>query len=46
MTIADLVFDPFSQEFFDGAWDTYRRMRDDAPVYYNAELDFTHSPGT
>lgn len=33
-------FDPFSQEFFDGAYDTYRRLRDEAPVYYNAEWDF------
>jgi cytochrome P450 len=33
-------FDPFSQEFFDGAYDTYRRLRDEAPVYYNAKWDF------
>jgi cytochrome P450 len=33
-------FDPFSQEFFDGAYDTYRRLRDEAPVYYNAQWDF------
>ena len=38
---ADSVeFDPFSQEFFDGAYDTYRRLRDEAPVYYNARWDF------
>jgi len=38
---ADSVeFDPFSQEFFDGAYDTYRRLRDEAPVYYNAKWDF------
>ncbi|WP_416584760.1 cytochrome P450 [Mycolicibacterium elephantis] len=33
-------FDPFSQDFFDGAYDTYRRLRDEAPVYYNAKWDF------
>jgi len=37
---AKLVFDPFSQEFFDGAYDTYRRMREEAPVYYSEEYDF------
>ncbi|KUH82953.1 cytochrome P450 [Mycobacterium sp. IS-1556] len=33
-------FDPFSQDFFDGAYDTYRRLRNEAPVYYNAKWDF------
>jgi len=33
-------FDPFSQEFFDGAYDTYRRLRDETPVYYNEQWDF------
>lgn len=40
MTTADLVFDPFSEDFFNGAYDTYRRMRDEAPVYYSDEYDF------
>ena len=40
MTKAKLVFDPFSQDFFNGAYETYRRMRDEAPVYYNDEHDF------
>ncbi|OAN38632.1 cytochrome P450 [Mycolicibacterium iranicum] len=40
MTATDLVFDPFSEEFFNGAWETYRRMRAEAPVYYNPEHDF------
>ncbi len=35
-----IEFDPFSQEFFDGAYATYRRLRDEAPVYYNAKWDF------
>jgi len=33
-------FDPFSEEFFNGAFDTYRRMRDQAPVYYSRKWDF------
>ncbi|MGN6336014.1 cytochrome P450 [Mycobacterium sp.] len=33
-------FDPFSTEFFNGAYDTYRRLRDEAPIYYNAKWDF------
>ena len=33
-------FDPFSEEFFNGAYDTYRPLREEAPVYYNAEWDF------
>ncbi|ADT98565.1 cytochrome P450 [Mycolicibacterium gilvum] len=40
MTATDLVFDPFSEEFFNGPWEIYRRMRSEAPVYYNAEYDF------
>lgn len=33
-------FDPFSQDFFDGAYDTYRRLRNEAPIYYNEKWDF------
>jgi cytochrome P450 len=40
MTTATLVFDPFSDDFFNGPYETYRRMRDEAPVYYNEEYDF------
>jgi cytochrome P450 len=40
MTISKLVFDPFSEEFFNGAWETYRRMQEEAPVYYSEEYDF------
>jgi cytochrome P450 len=36
----DLVFDPFSETFFGDPYPTYKRMRDEAPVYYNPELDF------
>ncbi|WP_068179333.1 cytochrome P450 [Mycobacterium sp. UM_CSW] len=40
MTATELVFDPFSEEFFRDPYPTYRRMREEAPVYYNAEHDF------
>ncbi len=40
MTTSQLVFDPFSEEFFNGPWEIYRRMRAEAPVYYNEEHDF------
>ncbi|MGV0794238.1 cytochrome P450 [Mycolicibacterium sp. XJ1819] len=40
MTTSKVVFDPFSEEFFNGPWEIYRRMRQEAPVYYNEEHDF------
>ena len=40
MTKSKVVFDPFSEEFFNGAWNTYRRMQEEAPVYYSEEYDF------
>jgi cytochrome P450 len=40
MTTSELVFDPFSDEFFNGPWEIYRRLREEAPVYYNEEYDF------
>ena len=40
MTTGEIVFDPFSEDFFNGAYETYRRMRDEQPVYYNADFDF------
>ena len=40
MTDGSIEFDPFSQDFFDGAYDTYRRLRNEAPVYYSAKWDF------
>jgi cytochrome P450 len=33
-------FDPYSEDFFCSPYETYRRMRDEAPVYYNAKYDF------
>jgi cytochrome P450 len=40
MTATQLVFDPFSEEFFADPYPTYHRMREEAPVYYNEEHDF------
>ena len=40
MTTATVVFDPFSEDFFTNPYDTYRRMRAEAPVYYSEEYDF------
>ena len=40
MTTATLVFDPFSEDFFTDPYETYRRMRAEAPVYYSEQYDF------
>jgi cytochrome P450 len=39
-TAAPVHFDPFSEEFYNGPWDIYRRMRDEAPVYYDSKYGF------
>lgn len=40
MTTSQVVFDPFSDDYFNAPYATYRRMRDEAPVYYNPDYDF------
>jgi cytochrome P450 len=35
-----LVFDPFAEEFVRNPHEVFCRLRQEAPVYYNAELDF------
>ncbi|MBI3217215.1 MAG: cytochrome P450 [Mycobacterium sp.] len=40
MTKPQVVFDPFSDEYFNDPYDTYLRMQEDAPVYYSAKHDF------
>ena len=40
VTTSQVVFDPFSDDFFTDPYQTYRRMRDDAPVYYSEQYDF------
>jgi cytochrome P450 len=37
---AKVIFDPFSDDFFNDPYATYRRMRDEAPVYYSETYDF------
>lgn len=37
---APVEFDPYSEDFFDSPYETYRRMRDEAPVYYSEKYDF------
>src|SRR2546430_449498 len=33
-------FDPFSEEFFNDPYELYRRLRDEAPVYYSEKYGF------
>ncbi len=40
MTKPQVVFDPFSDEYFNDPYDIYLRMQDEAPVYYSEEFDF------
>ena len=35
-----LDFDPFSDVFFNDPYPTYRRLRDEAPVFYSEKYDF------
>jgi cytochrome P450 len=35
-----MEFDPYSDAFFDDPYDTYRWMREEAPVYYSDRWDF------
>lgn len=37
---APVEFDPFSAEYFDDPTETYRRLRDEAPVYFNERYGF------
>jgi cytochrome P450 len=39
-TLEGPEFDPFSNVFFNDPYPTYRRLRDEAPVYYNAQYGF------
>lgn len=40
MSTATVVFDPFSEDFFTSPYEIYRRMREEAPVYYSEQYDF------
>jgi cytochrome P450 len=36
----DRQFDPFSDDYYQGAWETFRWLRDEVPVYRNDEGNF------
>src|ERR1700721_2115068 len=40
MPTASVEFDPFSDVFFEDPYPTYRRLRDEAPVYMNEKYGF------
>ena len=40
MTPPTVEFDPFSADFFDDPYETYRTLRDHAPVYHNTRYGF------
>lgn len=40
MSTTAVEFDPMSEEFFDDPSDVYRRLRDEAPVYFNEHYGF------
>jgi cytochrome P450 len=40
VTKPKVVFDPFSVEYYENPFDIYRRMREDAPLYYDEKEDF------
>ena len=40
MPAATVEFDPFSAEYFDDPTEVYRRLRDEAPVYFNEKYGF------
>jgi cytochrome P450 len=37
---APLVYDPYAYEIHEDPYPTYKRLRDEAPAYYNAQLGF------
>ncbi len=40
MTAAELVLDPYSYDFHEDPYPFYKRLRDEAPLYRNDELNF------
>ncbi len=40
MTTATVEFDPFSDTYFDDPTEVYRRLRDEAPVYFSEQYGF------
>jgi cytochrome P450 len=40
MTKPKLKFNPVAQDYFDNPYEIYKRMRDEAPIYYDEDEDF------
>src|ERR1700751_724710 len=40
MNAQPLIFDPYRVELRQDPYPTYKRLRDEAPLYYNEEFDF------
>ncbi|MFN8036349.1 MAG: cytochrome P450 [Acidimicrobiia bacterium] len=40
MTVTDLVYNPYAFAVHDDPYETYRRLRDEAPAYWNRDLRF------
>jgi cytochrome P450 len=40
VTKPKVVFDPFSEEYYENPFDIYARMREEAPLYYDEKEDF------
>ncbi|MFG1932500.1 cytochrome P450 [Mycobacterium sp. NPDC048908] len=40
MTKPKLKFNPVAQEYFENPYEIYKRMRDEAPIYYDDDEDF------
>jgi len=40
VTTSPVEFDPLSEEFFNDPTEMYRRLRDEAPVYYSEKYGF------
>ena len=40
MTAWPVEFDPFSDEYFNDPSEVYRRLRDEAPVYFSEQYGF------
>ncbi len=40
MVTAAVEFDPFSDDYFDDPYETYARLREEAPVYFNERYGF------
>jgi len=40
VTSTPVEFDPFSEEFFNDPYDMYRRLRDEAPIYFSERYGF------